>query len=254
MASNLFLSDCGIPHLATAVTLSSAASTTKPVTNLFGGTKADYFTLATAASGTNTIQFTTSGQDADFLYLGKAITLVGAGITQLTVKASNTNNFATATAVLTLTPVTSASLVGPDSDDYVATWASIGSKTYWWVAYDFSTAQYVMHSKLFLGTAFDPGRDPSADVIATRTRPKGAQRRAAYTLELKWEGLTYAKAVSMYQKYMKPRRHNPIILFTSSYHDILFGHRVLFGRVLSVTVPPRVTDFCDVTMTFEEQI
>ncbi len=222
--------------------------------NLFGGNKVDSFRLATATSGDTRLTFTTAGETANFLYLAKAITLKNDDVATITLKASGSPVYGGASTIATLSSFTSASLVGPDSDDYITTFATTSSYQYWFVNYNATAASLILHSKLFFGNYFDPGVDPTGSVTAVRQRLSGAMRRSKYTFDLTWEGVTYANAVSMYQKFYRNRRHNPIILFTNTYHEILFGHRVLYGRVLDMTVPPRQTDYCDITMKFEEMI
>lgn len=252
MTTNLYLANCGIPLESSAISISNAASSTYPKENLFGGTKPDFFQVATGVSGDTLLTFTTAGQTANFIYLAKANLLQEASVNTITLKRHTANNYGAATTVTTLSSFTSATLYGPDLDDYITTFATTASSAYWFVNYNATATSKFSHSKLFLGNYFDPGKDPTGEVIATRTRPLGANRRAAYTLDLKWEGLTYAKTVEMYTKFYRPRRHNPVILFTTSYHDLLFDHRVLFGRITEMSMPPRVTDYCDVTMTWEE--
>jgi hypothetical protein len=105
---------------------------------------------------------------------------------------------------------------------------------------------------LFFGKAFDIGRDPNAPASITRLKVGGAKRRATFSFEFSWEGVRYDKAVEMYQLFYRTRRFQPVILFTRDWHDILMGNRVLFCRITSLTLPPRVTDHCDITATFEE--
>jgi hypothetical protein len=252
MPANLLIANCGIPLDAIGVGVNNTQDSRFIKENLFGGNKVDSFRLATATSGDTRLTFSTSGKTANFLYLGKALTLKNDDVGTITVKAHSADVYGSATTITTLSSFGSTTLMGPDSDDYVTTFATSSSFPYWYVNYNASAASLILHSKCFFGTYVDPGKDPTGSVSATRIRPTGARRRAAYTFELSWEGLTYAKAVEMYQKFYRNRRHNPIILFTTSYHDILFGHKVLFGRVLDMTVPPRQTDYCDVTMSFEE--
>lgn len=252
MTSNLLIGNAGLALGATSVSCTNTESTSYPVTNLFGGTKPDYFRLATATSGDTRVKINTTSQAANFLYLGKAILLKNDDIGTITVKGHSSDNYAAGTTVATISSFGSASLYGPDSDDYITTFATSSSFPWWYVNYNASAVSLVMHSHCFLGQYFDPGRDPNNGVRVIRTRPLGANRRALYTIEVTWEGISYANAVQMYQKFYRPRRHNPIILFSTTYHSVLLGNRVLFGRVLDMTVPPRQTSYCDISMTFEE--
>jgi hypothetical protein len=252
MATNLLLGNAGVALGAFSVATSNTANSKYPVTNLFGGTKPDYYRLATATSGDTRLTINTSSQSANFLYLGKALLLKNDDVGTITIKGHSSNNYGAGTTVHTISTFGSAAMVGPDDDDYLATFTLSSAFEWWFINYNASAASLVMHSKAFLGQSFDPGKDPTGTVSITRERPLGANRRAAYTFDISWEGLSYAKAVEMYQRFNKPRRHNPIVLYTTDYHSLLMNHRVIYGRVLSMTQPPRQTNFVDVSMTVEE--
>src|SRR5262249_19992474 len=157
----------------------------------------------------------------------KANLLQQSFISTITLKGHSANNYAAATTITTLSSFTSATLVGPQSEDYLTTFATSSSYAYWFVNYNATSASKVPHAKLFLGTYSDRGMDLNAPPVITRERPTGARRKALYTFDLTWKGMTYAKTVSLYQRFYKPRRHSPVVLFTSSYHDALLGHQAV---------------------------
>jgi hypothetical protein len=253
MTTNLLIGNAGVGLRTLSVACNNTADTRYPATNLLGGNKTDYFRLATATSGDTRITInTTASQTANFLYLGKANTLKKGGVGTITLRGHSSNNYAGATTITTVSSFGSASLVGPDEDDYITTFATTASYPWWFINYNAASASYVHHAKCFVGQLFDSGRDPTGIVSSVREQRLGANRRSAYTFDLSFEGMSYAKAVEMYQRFYFPRRHQPVILTTTSYHDILFGHRVLYGRIINMTTPPRQTGSCDVTMTFQE--
>jgi hypothetical protein len=253
MPANLLLGSPGIPYLSTN-SVSATASTTYPLSNLFGGTKVDRFML-NAASASNqyiTSAITSGSLTANFLYIGKAITLQKNAVTTIALRSNTFPVESTAGDRASITSFNSATLMGPDLDDYVTTFTTTAGYQYWFLKFTTSANSTIPFAKAFYGNYFDPGIDPTSEVRITRSRPTGARRRAAYTVNLQWEGMTYANTVSMYTKFYRPRRHQPVILFTTSYHDILFGHKVLFGRVLDMSIPPRMTNYNNVSMVFEE--
>lgn len=252
MPSNLLIARAEIP-LASTNTISNTASTTYPLSNLFGGNKTDRFELATAApTSTYITSALTTSQTANFLYIGKANTLQTNYVTTIELKSNTFNVEGTSGVRISLPSFGSTTLMGPDNDDYVTTISTTTAYQYWYLKFSNSSNSKIPHAKAFYGNYFDPGKDPTSEVEITRTRPTASYRRAAYTVNLQWEGLSYANTVSMYTKFYKPRRWQPVIIFTTSYHDILFGHKVLFGRVVDMTIPPRQTNYNDVSMTFEE--
>lgn len=252
MASNLLIANAGIPLDSIATTSSVTANGTQPFTNLFGGNKTDIFRKATSSSGDARITVNVTGSTANFIYLARANLLQQSYVNTITLKAHSSDAYASATTITTLSSFASATLMGPNSDDYLATFTTSSSYAWWFVNYNATSAGYFYHAKLFFGNYFDPGIDPTGTVELTRSRPHGARYRSLYKVKLRWEGLTYAKAVTMYNTYYRNRRHNPVILFTTTYHPLLNSHTVLFGRILEMSFPPRATDYCDVSCIFEE--
>lgn len=251
--ANLLIADAGLPLSATAVTVSKTANASYPVTNLFSGNKADYFSLATASSGDTLVTLTSTGT-ANFLYLGGANTLKAGGVGTITVRRHSANSYAAATAVTTVSSFGSATLYGPHADDHITTFTTTASSAYWFVNFNAAAASRIQHAKLFLGNYFDPGIDPNQPVSVVRTRPTAGRRKPLYTFTLSWQGMAYAKAVTLYSRYYRNRRHNAVVLFTTGYHGILLDHRILFCRIVEMSAPPRATDYCNVSMTVEEQL
>jgi hypothetical protein len=256
MAANLLLGYAEIPLRASSVTLSQTEDAKYPYSNLFGGNKTDRFALASAFSGNLRATFLNASGPCDFLYVGRARLLQKNKVASLSLKGNTSNTYATAATLLNNTSFASQTFYGPAEDDYIATFSPGSSSTYthWWVDYTSSAASKFPHANLFFGKAFDPGIDPNDVLRFSRTATLGTKIRATYAFNLRWRGMTYAKAVEFYEKFSLNRRHTPVVLFTTSYHDILFGHRVLFGRITEVDMPPRITDYCDVTARFEEMV
>lgn len=255
MATNLLIGYPEIPKEATASSINNASSSMYPYTNLFGGNKTDLHYLDTAASGDTriTVELPSGTTKAcDFIYIGRASLLQQSSVDTITLKAGASNNYATATTVRTLSSFGSQTLYGPNDDDYIQTFAASSAYRYWFINYNATSASKIPHAKFFFGSAFDPGLDPNAPATITRIKQGGAQLRSTMSFEFTWNGMSYSKAVQMYLKLYRTRRYLPLVIFTSSWHDILMGHRVIYCRLTSMSIPPRVTDYCDVTATFEE--
>lgn len=254
--TNVLIGYCEIPLAASSTTFSTTPSTTYPLKNLFGGSRFDIFKVATPASGDHLMTIdlgASTTKTANFVYFSKANLLQGDDVGTITIKAHSANNYAAATTVTTISSFGSATLVGPHAEDYIVTFTETSAYRYWFVNYNGSAATDVSHAYMFLGKLFDPGVDPTYDTLEiTRKRPTGSRRKALYTFKLQWKGLTYAKTKTMLDTFARTRRHNPIILVTQSYHEILHSHKVIIGRITDFTSPPTVTDYNSVSMTVEE--
>lgn len=257
MATNLLIGYPDIPLASESVTLSRTASATYPYTNLFGGNKTDMLYLDATATGDTLLTFSMPAgitKAANFFYVGRANLLKHDSVGTITLKASATNSYATATTIRTYSSLGSTTLYGPNSDDLIDSFTTSTAYRYWFVNYNSTAASSFTHAKLFFGRAFDPGIDPNAAATITRVRAGGAQRRASYSFQFSWNGMAYPKAVELYESIYRARRHLPLVLFTGTWHDILMGNRVIFCRLISMSMPPRVTDYCDVTAQFEELV
>jgi hypothetical protein len=255
MPTNLLIGYADIPNAATTTTLNRTESSMYPYANLFGGNKTDMFYLNTAASGDTRATFDLGSgatKSSNFMYIARANLLQQANVNTLTLRGSATNNYATATTVRTLSSFTTQTLYGPNGDDFIDSFTASSSFRYWFLNYNATANSLYPHAKVFFGTSFDPGRDPNAPATITRIKQGGAQIRPTFSFDITWEGITYQKAIEMYLKFYKTRRFVPLVLFTTTWHDILMGHRAIFCRLTEMTMPPRVTDYCDISATFEE--
>lgn len=256
MASNLRLLDAEIPLGSTQNQVSAAADTGYGLTNLWGGARSDHFRLATAASGDTRISFdlgstSSNWKTANVVFLSKAILLKNNFIGTITIKGHTADSYAGATTVATLSSFTSATMTGAYAEDYLTTFTLSSSYRYWWVNYNATSASQVQHGKLFLGTGYDPGRDPDT-VSVERIAGTHYQRKPYYRYQLSWSKLPYATAVIMMNRFAKVKETNGIVLYTTSAHQLLNTNYSVHGRVTAFTSPQVVTSFVDVSMTVEE--
>jgi hypothetical protein len=254
MASNFLIGIPRIPRDA-VVSCSRSSDSSYPFTNLFSGNKTDLFFTASAATGDTTFTFDLgSGNTAltNYIYIGRANLLQQDYVDTITIKAGATSNYASATTIKTISSFITASLYGPNGDDYIEKMANTASYRYWFVNYNSTSASKFIHSKLFFGEFLDIGRDPNAPATITRLKQGGANYRSSFTFQFSWEGIRYQDAVSIYLELYRTRRYTPIVIFTDTWHDLLMGSRVVFCRLTDMQLPPRVTDYCDVSATFEE--
>lgn len=259
MATNLLIGYPDIPSRSTIMSATPSQGAGFPYVNLFGGSKIDLAKAGGPLSPTLTISLQSqdvTGNEADFLYIGNAGLLKGSSCTSFALKGA-TVQVGPYTTVQTV-DLTSATLYGPASDDFISIFTPSATYQFWQLYYTNGVGsapqQRFTHSKVFWGTAFDPGIDPNAPATITKVKITGAERRPKHTFEFSWSGMSYVKAVEMYQKFYRPKKYQPIVLMTRDWHDILMGHRVIFCRITDITLPPRLTDYCDVKATFEEMI
>jgi hypothetical protein len=255
MPTNLLIGTCDIPLSAVSTTVSATANSLYPVENLFCGNKTDLFRLNADSASPITITFDLGAgvtKSANFLYIGNAGLLKNSKVTAIRLVGSATNSIGAGTTVLNITNFNNQTLYGPESNEFIQSFSTSAAFRYWFIEYTMSGASKIPHAKLFFGNYFDIGLDPNAPATIARIKQGGAQRRPTYSFDFSWIGVSYVKAVQMYLNLYRKRRFTPIIIFTDTWHDILMGNRVLFCRITNMSIPPRVTNYCDVTATFEE--
>lgn len=262
MASNLLIGYPVIPHAATSMSLlldsgstyTGGAATGFPETNLFGGNRTDRFRMTNPYTNLLLRFNLDSPLTSDFLYVGNADILRNNGATRILLTQNDLGIYGSSTIVLDVNPLSSETFYGPGGQDMIKTLTETAETTKWWVNIIGASTTYYPFSKLFFGKAFDIGRDPDEDggFVARRVRPTGARRLAAYQFDVTWTGVTYAKAVEFYTTFVKRRRFLPVVLFTSTYHDLMFGHRVVYCRMTSAKMPPKIAGYNNISATFEE--
>jgi hypothetical protein len=263
MAANLRIGIPTIPLAATGVgifidagTASTGAATGFPVEHLFGGTKTDLFKRANNYTNVLLGFPLSSALTADFAYVGGAHLLQQGGCTRFIISRNSSNTYGTSTFVVDENPFNSSDLVGPGGDDYIKVFTETAAFQYWWCNLLGAVTSFYPFSKLFFGKSLDLDRDPDEDggFVTTRTRPVGGQRRAAYAFDVTWSGVSYAKAVQFYQQVVLRRRYQPVVLYTTDYHELLNNARCVLCRVTEASMPPRALDYCDLTARFEELV
>lgn len=256
MTTNLLLGYPHIPVESLTTSFNQTASSIYPFANLFGGNQTDLMYLDTATTGDARLSFDVgaSGLTSNFLYIGRANLLQNASVGTVSLKANSTDDYGTATTIKEVTSFGSETLYGPDDADYISIFTESSAYRYWYMNYNSTADSKFPHSKLFFGKVFDPGTDPNAPASILRVMGDGVRLRGSFSFEFTWSGMEYTKAVEMYTQFYIKRRFQPMLLMTESWHNILMGNRVIFCRMTDMILPPRVTDYCDVTATFEEII
>ncbi len=252
MATNLLIGHAEIPYASTGVTSAPAAATGYPVTNLFGGNRTEIFRTAANVSGDMIISLPlATTMSTNFLFVGNVNLLNGENAGGLRLRRSTVNNYGTSANEISMT-LSSEPLYGSQYTDIIRSFSATTAYQYWWLVISKVGTMYSPFSKLMFGTAFDMGCDPEVGMEVKRFHDHPAQRRPLYRFSLTWQSVARTKAVSFYNTYAIYKRHRPVVLYTTTFHPVLNGARVIYGRFIEITMPPKVTDVNTITATFEE--
>ena len=155
-------------------------------------------------------------------------------------------------------------LVGPQGTDWVTTFSETSAYRYWWVGYQASATTTLRHSKLYLGTAWNPGVE--CDYEWQRTPVKAPDWRAAsgavhlarrerprYRATITWSGLTDAECESFAADIGGKRHRSGFVLHAAAEGQILDSRTLLHCEVVEFyrlrTVKP---DWNTLTVVCEE--
>lgn len=166
----------------------------------------------------------------------------------------------------TITDVSTASLIGSWSNDYVSTFTATSAFRYWrskWTKA--SGADFTLRiGKVYFGTAFDIGTDPSDFKIERKksgqtsfvtdggVKYQSRVKHPTYEINLEYEGLTDTEMQSFKDEIVKYRYSTPIFLYTSSFHEPTDGKQLIFCKLAEWKTEQRKADWHRLTCRFVE--
>lgn len=168
----------------------------------------------------------------------------------------------------TITDVSTANLIGSWSNDYVSTFSPTSAFRYWrthWTEQT-ATSRAIKIGKVYFGTSFDIGIDPS-DFQIDRLKSgstsfitdggvdyKSRVQHPTYEIILKYEALTDAEIQSFKEQIAKYRFTTPIFLYTASEHEITDGKQLIFCKLAQWDTTQRKQDWNTLSCRFVESI
>jgi len=257
MATNLVIGYAEIPQASVTTTVSQATLSNYPIENLWGGNKTDGYLMQPERNSFYVkFDLSTTPKAADFVFMSKANEFCNEVESSFTIRAgANSTHTSNSVVVSCSNAQISANLCGPEQEEFISIFPQTAACRYWSIEYantQGATTSSFAHSKLFIGKAFDPGMDPNAPATITRFRTGGFRRKSTFSFSFSWEGMRYDKAVEMYTLFYLTERYQPLVILSRDWHDLIMGNRSMLCRITEMSLPPRITDYCDVSATFEE--
>jgi hypothetical protein len=270
MTSNLLIS---YPELSDAVSwsCSSLAASNFSVENLRHGSPSAHFKLNTTGLivDVDVDMGSASHRSFDHLILGRADMLQIGSVTNVGFYLDTASSFNYAQSVYETAAFASATLYGPNTEDFVTTFAATDARRHARVRLVANTgASNFRFSKIFAGTIFDMGIDPddyeysiaeagaaavqfdSGKIMLTR------DRRPRYVFMVRWSLVTDAKALDFCSKILaNPNRCVYLYAPDTGNAEILAGNNLVYCRVLAdncMVERSTVDDRNTVTAYFEQ--
>lgn len=150
--------------------------------------------------------------------------------------------------------ITTANLYGSANEDWIYLPTVTTPRRYWRVKITTTASFAHRFSKLYLGIALDPGRDPSFPRRLTRNMTNVRDRAAAHLFFFEWRGITDANRYTFNAQLGMFRDVKPVFLFTRTFHDTLDELRVLHCELSTVDAVTKVRGTNFLRLTFDEVI
>ncbi len=268
MATSLVISIPDIPFNAAAYTLSSAHDPDHPVYNLITGPKYGIFQLQTGTTSANVVfdlasTYTSKRNQVDHVIVGRADTLRNAGCTTINLASSPDNSVWTTR--FNDAALSSATLYGPKTYDYVSDFTQTSAFRYWRFKWDAGASCGFPCSKLYFGSWFDMGIEPNFKIDRAPVREGKQQTTSgmqnakrldepAFRFDLTWEFVTDAIAQSFLRLIARYAHRHKFWLYTRTRHEVLDYNRLVYCECRDPKVEhmTRKNDLNRITATFVE--
>lgn len=159
----------------------------------------------------------------------------------------------TDTPIYVTNSLQSATLPGPNAEDYMTKFSASTAYRYWRLSFDSGlTSSKRPVSKAFFGTLFDFGRDPEVPVTITKGGDATKDVYQPLRFSLTWQGISNTLRQSFESKIGKYIGEHTYFLYQDSYDYALGGHDPLYCRIENYTVTPEEAQMNAITVDFEE--
>lgn len=243
-----------------------------PVLNTVTGFRYNYFKFGTSSTSRR-IEYnlgTGNTQTADHVIIARADCLQDAGVTVGYVNRSS--NGTTWTTESTLSSFDSATLYGPNANDYIKTFTESSAYQWWEIAFTASGSTNFPLSKVYLGKFFDPGVEPTLRdwrierdageevkfISDNGTSYFGRKADPIYRIRARWEGVTDDLAAEFQNKIQRYSDRNPVFLYEAdSSTDLLDSQTLIHCKITRAEVQRNFNgagDLATIIAEFEEVV
>lgn len=272
MTSKLLIAYPDIQAAALDTTSDGTYAEDTPLQNTFYGMRHCIGQLATAAADHYALWDLGLGvtQSANYIIFARADVLKTQGVPSIVLKGHTGTrvNATTGTTVWSNALFTGETLVGPQANDYVATFTASTAFRYWWINFTAATTAKFGRSKNYIGTFLDLGEDPDSfsysllqDNSGELAFPTGQVRMTRIaeprrTFEINWTGISDANAQLFAEKVLADPWRRYVYLYATN-TQILGGQSLVHCRVVPEQCAIRKSnkkDWAYIRGVFEEVI
>jgi hypothetical protein len=247
----------GYPTIQSIATASAnlTASTTRPLTNLFSGSRSERFEV-TIATTTNLIVSYDLGvgvtKSVNFIAIMRAKLLKANNCS--TVQIYGNSSAAMPGSPLYSLTLSSATLMGPNDEDYFEVVTETTAFRYWWLALiSNGTATTYPVSKVFFGKALDLGREPQLPISILSTRQNAWSRETQHTVSLTFDPVKDTEKETFLNDLMQNADVLPLVALDPS-QVALNDTKGMHCKITDHNVEPSYSIDNKITITLEEEI
>lgn len=210
--------------------------------------------------------FANKQNTANYLAILGANHLIDDGIENVSLQYAST--FGSWTNAYSTATFQNSTLYGPRSTDFIEDITSTPARQFWRLNLSVgSGTSYIVCSKIFFGTWWDPGIEPDYRLDYEHPRSPAWQsdsgathfikhEEGRYRIRMIWRGVSDADANTFSQKILRYGHINPVIIYTSDFHDVLDDQRVLYCRIYNGNIQKSqgIADYNTVECEFVEDV
>lgn len=249
----------------------SATRTYDDFTQLWNtvGSERYAFAQLTAAAANVAISYDLGADTkaASFIYLARADSLKASGCNDLLLEGDDNSGFASPESYHDAS-FASATLYGPRSHDYIATFAATAAYRYWRVTLATASTSKFPVSKIYFGTMYDCLKAPdsfeydrvnvaeSSWYASAGTKYSVRSDETIYRFKFGWKGVTDEKIEEFQNSIGRYAHRNLVILYAQSNSQMLDGNTVVMCRITDARARKTgdIADYNELEIEFEEAL
>lgn len=268
--TNLKIAYADIPYNAVTITPTIADDPLQPVYNLIAGER--IWRYATVSTGTSLsivfdlgFDYAEKQNTADYLIIARADLLINTGVTAVALARSADGS--SYTNEVNDASFASATLYGPRTDDYIATFTATSAYRYWKVTFTSGGAINFWHSKLYFGRFLTFDNAPEYTIrreaspqsewyAASGAMFQARTQEPRYEFDFTWKGLADSTALDFNDKVVRFKDKCPVFLYTSAVTKILDVQTVVHAKLTrhEISRNSKITNYNQINATFTELI
>lgn len=225
--------------------------------NLVSGSRQIYYKRSTPSTSiTFQANVTTINADqraAQYIYLAGLNLMTSIASVNVAIRGADNSTFTTNVYTGSASGITSANLIGRNSEDYILELSGTHYRDFWELGISTGTSNDMRLRKAYLGQWFYFGVEPDAPA-SFRANTSSFYRLAAKQFSLQWKGVTNENLRLFIDNILNYYQFNPVVLYARNWTGVLNNERVLHCKINEYSLERVSHNNNKVSLVFEEII